>query len=245
MANHCLALTSTSSCVTVHTGCPTGWPLGSIEIAIRERRAHPHWETLESRPAADADDEERLLKVKAGVPYSIFPPPAVVRAKDGARRRRPGSRRSTSAWTAYVGAARAAGGQDFPEPRVAGSVQWLSSSSLADGTRRPLGIPSGGAAVVDRQVHLALPGPGGLKSSVGGPHGLGACPGTGAGAARGCSPFCHCSPSAGALLLRAAASGSPDRTRSVAQTHFPPAITGSGRGIFRPYNCQGSSRPAA
>lgn len=42
-----------------------------------------------------------------------------------------------------------------------------------------------------------------------------------------------------------AVSGSPDRTRSVAQTHFPPAITGSGRGRFHPYNCQRSSRPAA
>jgi hypothetical protein len=41
-----------------------------------------------------------------------------------------------------------------------------------------------------------------------------------------------------------AVSGSPDRTRSVAQTHFPPAITGSGSDLFHPYNCQRSSRPA-
>ncbi len=163
--------------------------MGSTDIAIRERRAHPHWESAVGLPAHGTREIEELF-VKAGVSYSVFQPRSAGFPTQGdARRRRPGSRRSTSAWTAYVAAARPAGGQDFPELGVAGSVQWLSSPSLVDDTRRPLGNPSEGAAVVDRQVILALPGLGGLKSSAGGPppQGLGVLPASDAGAVRGCS----------------------------------------------------------
>ncbi len=222
MQNHCLALTNTPSCVTVHTGCPTGRPwelqrLRSVSAGLtrigKRRRA---------LRAADAGREERF--VRAGVTYITFQtPPAAVQLPGGARHRRPGSRRSTSAWTAYVASARAAGGSDFPEARLQGSVQWLSS--YLPGRRRhvPSGLPTGGAAVA-QQASVALPGRPCLKSSVGGPHGLGARPGTGAGVARGCSPLRrrqHTSSGSGF--------GADLRVIGAEELHTPPKYGPSGR----------------
>lgn len=187
MQNHWLALTTPSTCVTVHTGCPTGRPrvlqiLRSVSAGLT--RIGKRWWV--SRRLRTLNVEERFLM--AGVTYSSFQtPPAAARARAGARRRRPGSRRSTSAWTAYVGAAAPAAGQDFPEPAVAGSAQWLSSSLPGGRRLASSGIPTGVAAVT-QQAPPALPGRRGLKSSAGGPHGLGACPGTCAAAVRGCPP---------------------------------------------------------
>lgn len=186
MQNHCLALTTPSTCVTVHTGCPTGQPLGSTEIAIRERRAHPHWETL----VGYGPRTRRGTALKAGVPYTIFQRSSGLQVRGGARRRRPGSRRSTSAWTAYVGAdLLTAHGPQLPPsraPRGLGSVVVVSLPGRRhQATSRN---PTGGAPVGIKQASDVLPGQRRLRSSAGGLTGFGAHPGPAAWAARGCSP---------------------------------------------------------
>ncbi|MCW2987261.1 MAG: hypothetical protein JWM24_199 [Solirubrobacterales bacterium] len=84
--------------------------------------------------------------------------------ESGARHRRPGSRRSTSAWTVYAGADPAA---DLPWARGPQAVATVPLS-LAGGAKRPLGFPTGGTPAVSEPI-AALPGRRGSKSSVGDP----------------------------------------------------------------------------
>lgn len=179
--------------------------MGTTEIAIRERRAHPHRETLEShRPAADAEDEEQFVRSEALITTSSF-----AADEGGARRRRPGSRRSTSARTVYAGAdlvAPAPAADLPPAPLSCGSRQWQSSPSLADDAKRPLGFPAGGTPVVGEPTS-ALPGRPGSIGSAGDPQRHEARPGLVAGAARSCST--------------SSAPGSSHAGTSETTTHFP------------------------
>lgn len=90
------------------------------------------------------------------------------RGEGGARRRRPGSRRSTSARTVYAGA-------DLLAPTLAADLpwaceprQWQPPSSLAGGAKRPLGFPAGGTPAASEPIS-ALPGRRGSTSSAGDP----------------------------------------------------------------------------
>ncbi len=125
------------------------------------------------------------------MPAAVAPTTFIpARGEGGARRRRPGSRRSTSAWTVYAGAdpALSANAADLPSaPLSCGPRQWQSSSSLGDDAKRPLGFPTGGTPAVGRPTS-ALPGRTGPMSSAGGPNCLGARPGPEPWVARGCSP---------------------------------------------------------
>lgn len=119
---------------------------------------------------------------------TAFPPAT---SEGGARRRRPGSRRSTSAWTVYVGAGLLVAADPSKLPRVpsaTGSAQWQSPSSLAGDAKRPLGFPAGGTRAVAEPIS-ALPGRRGSMSSVDNPKRAEACPGLKAWVVHGCSTF--------------------------------------------------------